>query len=660
MKKNLKIFFKILTSTAVFCFSLNAFSQANINNQIHSDRVSAVFVSETSSSDSKDFFTCDEDGFIIKWEDDLQGQHYQVSDLKISLAAKCSSNNGSNLIALYETDGYLQNRVSVLDWTNYKKLYSLHFTETVTSVAFSEAGSYLIVGTNSVDDLYIYNAKDGQLIKKVQGIPAMISMIKTSDSEKSMVLYSLTGAIIYYDLINQKIKARFSTEKLLEQTVLFGTGDKKNSYLAGVKGNYIYIINALSGKTLSTYQTSKPLLCVSKSKEEKGLYFVYPSSAGYTVRLITNDTLSSLYDKKTTVITTTLIKNLTGFAASESITAISKNIDTIILGTRSGNVYTISDEVDEVTKVTRLTQNIYSKIYDAAFIEDDLYTITDTAVYKTNFDDKSLTKIIDNTNGWTNISAYKGSLILWAKNTKKPVYSLNVEDGSKKNLFTPASYIWSVTFFEDRLVYTQAKTRVLYYDFNKATVRRVYDSSGIENAVMVSNNDIYVAKAKTSSLDAALMKVNRLTMETVPIKNSGDLMMSINFDENAEEKVIYGATITNNDGYSTTSLIAYSIEENTIVNLYSLNEEDSTSVFSALSDKYIYSNIGKDYVTGLSRSDFKQSIFKRAAAIPMKVTAGKNRMVILNYDGSLSWYNKNSQYLLGTWFLKKDGNWVEF
>lgn len=647
----------ILASSISFFAAFAGFSQSHINNQMHSDKVSSIAMSESAYDSSQTFFTADEDGFIIKWEDDDLGEHYQVSDFQVKAVVK---NPKANLIAVSETDGFKQNRVSVIDWTNFKRLYSIYYTDTVSAVAFSAQGTFLMVGTYSAGSTFVYKADTGELLKHVDDVPGMISMIKTGTSEKSMILYSSTGAIVYYDLIKYKVMARYSTERLLTQTVVFGTGDKNNKYLAGVKDNTIYFIDAMSGKTLSTYASTKPLLCLSNTKTEEGLYFVYPTSSGYSVRLITNETLAGIYDKTIKTITTTFIKSFTGLKSKETITSVNKNMDTIVIGTSLGNVYKISDQAEEaVAKAQILTTSIYDKIYDAACVGEDFYIATASGIYKSSFDDKTLTKVIAN-QGWTNLTRYEDKLLLWAKGTKKTVQQLDLETGTVKALFTPTSTLQSMHIYENRIVYTQGKTTVSIYDAKNKTVRTAYTGTGIEDALLVNSTDVYIAKTKTGYTDSALMKVNRSTMETVPLRIKGDLMLSLNFDPSVEEQVIYGVMITNEDRYSSSQLAAYTLSDKSLTNLFSINEEDSTSAFCTLVGDKLYSNIGKDQFQACSLNDYQQSVFSRNYSIPLKLDSSEQRIVVINYDGSLTWYNKNSQMLLGTWYLKNDGTWIEF
>ena len=46
------------------------------------------------------YYTASDDGFVIKWSFDGQGEHYQFSDVSIKLLAVAP---GGNEIAIYET-----------------------------------------------------------------------------------------------------------------------------------------------------------------------------------------------------------------------------------------------------------------------------------------------------------------------------------------------------------------------------------------------------------------------------------------------------------------------------------------------------------------------------------------------------------------------------
>src|SRR5574344_1631657 len=97
--------YTILSAALLFSASIAAYSQSHISTQSHQDAVTAV-ITNTSSS----VYTAGNDGFLIKWTEDGLGEHYQVSDLNIRMAA-CSPDGTE--IAVYETDGGTINRLSV-------------------------------------------------------------------------------------------------------------------------------------------------------------------------------------------------------------------------------------------------------------------------------------------------------------------------------------------------------------------------------------------------------------------------------------------------------------------------------------------------------------------------------------------------------------------
>ena len=90
--------------------------------------------------------------FIIKWADDGMGEHYQITDMQLQMVVR---NPATGDIAVYDTDGISVHRVSVLNSKTFARRYTKRFTDSVTSISFSEKGTYLIVGTASVNGTYI-------------------------------------------------------------------------------------------------------------------------------------------------------------------------------------------------------------------------------------------------------------------------------------------------------------------------------------------------------------------------------------------------------------------------------------------------------------------------------------------------------------------------
>ena len=151
MKKNILIILLL----AVFSASLTA--QSHISTQSHQAQVTQIAPVTVRGNDGS-YFSASDDGFVIKWTFDGQGEHYQFSDVAIKLIAV--SPNG-NEIAIYETDGGSINKITVWDWKTFNRKYIRKFSDSITSLAYSANGTYLIAGTATVDGaVFIKTAKN--------------------------------------------------------------------------------------------------------------------------------------------------------------------------------------------------------------------------------------------------------------------------------------------------------------------------------------------------------------------------------------------------------------------------------------------------------------------------------------------------------------------
>ena len=156
MKKTLSIF--AITVLCVF----NIFSQSYFSTQPHSGSINALAISDNA------VYTAGQDGFIIKWTTDGSGEHYQLSDLEIKMIAVNPLNNN---LAIYETDGYSVNRVSVWDWEKHTRKFAKRLSDSISSLNFSTNGAYLMIGTNAIDGIIFLDANRGAVLRKVKESP---------------------------------------------------------------------------------------------------------------------------------------------------------------------------------------------------------------------------------------------------------------------------------------------------------------------------------------------------------------------------------------------------------------------------------------------------------------------------------------------------------
>ena len=164
-------------------------------------------------------------------------------------------------------------------------------------------------------------------------------MARTGASEKKAVLYSRTGAIIYYNMQSHKAEKKFSTVPALEQPMIFGKGKLNNRLFAGIKENTVYIVDAADGKTLATYPANKGFIFASEydSGDKQGLYFTAESNRTWSLQLINAESLKKLL-QGFNATSPLIVKNFTGLKGRDTFTCASKNAGPIMPGTQSGTL----------------------------------------------------------------------------------------------------------------------------------------------------------------------------------------------------------------------------------------------------------------------------------------------------------------------------------
>ena len=201
------------------------FADSHISTQSHQAQITSVCSVPYKTGGDFEYFTAGDDGFLIKWNENNEGEHYQISDVGIKMIA--ISPNG-NLVAVYESDGGSVNKVSVWDWRTLTRKKFWRYKDSITSLKFSAKGTYLIVGTASVDGVEFYNTSNWSKINKIKANTGIVNYIHTSDTEKTTVFYSPAGNLSYYNMQTGQLKEKFTVAQGLSQAVLYND----NKFLA--------------------------------------------------------------------------------------------------------------------------------------------------------------------------------------------------------------------------------------------------------------------------------------------------------------------------------------------------------------------------------------------------------------------------------------------
>ena len=635
MKKYIGLFAAIL-----FVFNLSA--QSHISTQSHQAQVTQVAPLSVRGTDGS-YYTASDDGFVIKWTFDGQGEHYQFSDVAIKLLAVSPSGDE---IAIYETDGGSINRITVWDWKTLSRKYLKKFSDSITSLAYSSKGTYLIAGTATVDGAVFIRTAGWQLVDKIKANTGIVNYIHTSPTEKNCVFYSPSGTLSFYDFTTGKLRQKMQIVKGLSQPVMYN----ENRYFAGIRDDTIYITAA--GKTISSVPANNPIILSTEA--DYNLYYLETDGRGnYEVKM-----LESQDDNK--VSNPRLVKSLKGPRGSAVVTAASKDATSLYFGAKNGNVYKSEVEATITTNtMVELTENTYSKINGMAPSDSDFYFLTTNSIYRSSYDTGLISKLAS-TSGETNIINYKdNSVILWSQAEKNPVKLVDLDKKSSTVLFTPKNSIQLVRLCsvegKDYLIEIESNSIVNLYDIQKGTLSEVYSGAGIQDAVLMNNKLVYIAKSAATNPQTPLLTVNPETMETVPLSIKANVTYALSSDG----KTIYGLYILSDETGRNTYVFSYNVYTKQMTNILKFAEEDAEA-FTYLNGNNLFTNIGRNKVYCYNLSTKKRFAYNRSASIPKTLCMNSRRAVILNSNGSISWCGTTDSKLLVDWYLTKDDQWYEF
>lgn len=639
-----KFVLSVLSLMMVFALS----AQSHITQQSHQAEITGIEAANVKGSPDT-FFTASEDGFLIRWNNDGNGEHYQVSNLWIK-SISCSPNG--NDIAVYETDGAANNIVTVWDWKKLQKKFQKKYSDTITTISFSAKGTYLIVGTSSIDGAEFIKTSNWTVETKLKSSTNIVNYIWTSDSEKTVAFYSTSGNFSIYDMQSGEQKTKLSYNQGLKQPTMYGS-----NLFAGVKDNSIYIFNvSTKTKLLATLTVNSPIIASSSS--DNVLYYLESKGSG------NYELFSNAISKDMVMASSISIGNYQLPKNASPIVTAKKVNNSIVMGAKDGTVYKVAIDPEYTSSskalaITSLSNNTYTEIFDVKAVPDSnsFYLLTKNAILKTDYESGSIEKVIDTTKE-KNFLCYKNNLILWSNDTMQSVTMINLETKKKSVLFTPGYHVQNIKLCsdgtKDYLIEIENAGIVNIYDFETKKYKQIYSGTGIQDAIIANDGLLYIAKTASTYPYTPLLQVNISTHETVPTNLSGSISYSLGLGNDGN--TIIGINFKTEEEDTHTYVFAYDVNKKESTDILKFDEED-TEAFTYFYNQSLFTNIGKNVVYSYNMKKNKKITYKRSASIPKALVQNGDYILILNSNGSVTWCNGKKNKLICDSYLTEDGSW---
>ncbi|EMB41778.1 WD40 repeat domain-containing protein [Treponema denticola] len=612
-------------------YSRNSAARANLPEQdkLRSAKVVHKFsggVTEIMNSGSLPiFFAAGKDGFVTRYSyPKFEPDTWQLSSMPIQ---KIAVHPKGQLVAVYETNGFSIHQVSLWDWAKKKTLFSKRLSDSVVSLSWSANGTYLFVGNRSTDGITVLDSK-GIVQNIYQEAPGIVFLAATASTERSIVTYGESGRLVYTDIAKKKKLKEFRTENKLENPNLI----KNFTRIIGYKDNNVYVIDAVTGETVSKHQ-ARYALFASKIQDSVPIWIERTRRKNeWCIRQ--GDASSS------------------GFyvPGNSKITAARHIKNHMVIGTQDGSIYMIGLNEDSSVNLEKPLTYSDSKIDDITSDGNILYILKDGKIYVQNSPEEKPVPIIEDlkTNKFT---FYNNGFLLWSDIKKgMPISHYSLDTKSLKKIIIPKETVISVSVYKNLFLYVESFNGVTLVNFDNGKKEFVYNAPGIQNAVQVDDNTMLIAKSAIGRSQSPVFIINTLTEETSPIPMEGNLAFAL--EQNASRPNSLACFLVGTSPSPKTELLHISLNrKNTIDSTFKpilSYKEESVDAFLEISGNDILTNLGNSSLVHCNTSSKQARRLSRSYGFPKEAVILKKYFISLNFGDTLSWYERKTGAILKT------------
>lgn len=591
----------------------------------------------TTLKDSPFFYSAGIDGFVSKHTITGETDTWQVSDIPVK---KIAIHPAGKLLAVYETDGFSIHRISVWDWQKKQRLYAKRFRDSVLSIDWSAQGTWLMIGTTSLEGVTILETNSGMFKNIFKTSPGIVSLTATGTSESNMITYGPSGKIIYTDMNTGVTRATYAGIPDIQNPILFNN----NRSIAGYVNGYIEQFDATTGKSQGSWEANNPLCAISAVDSEPVWFEEIP------------DQLWSLNKAKDDFTAPFSLPS------EAKITAALSFLDHYILGLSNGELYVLSENSESKGSVAlhKIPQIKLQPIDDIASDGNRVFLLSQGAVFISTGPGKAPVFAFDGLN--SNIIKIASDTLVFASSEKNTaIIAMSIDGDTQQVLFEPTGIITSLFATDDYVVCIEGSSKATVIEMNTGEIYYTYNGIGLQDAIMLDTTHLLVSKSSSMRSPNALLLVNCMTGETVPLTVEGELLYGLK--QSPQNKLdLKGFRIKSNN-VSSTELVSIKINttiisKTSVSTIASFADEDlSASVYPTYEG--IITNLGKGSLVEIKAGGGAQFTFSRGYSLPATVGVTDQFIVSLNRDGSLSWYEKKSQRLVSSAAITAEGFWIE-
>ncbi|MDR2541836.1 MAG: WD40 repeat domain-containing protein [Treponema sp.] len=591
------------------------------------------------------------DGFLVTWSlsQKTAVDRFQLTTYRIQSMIK---HPGKHEICIIEAVNLDNHRISVWNYEQKEKLFSVYSNKPVSYVNYSAAGSYLIVSGFNGFPLTLLNSTTGEIFLNAEIPAGNTSLAVTGRAERNIMIYqnehdnyfghsSNAGNILYFDITSNSVTASFQSPGFLLNTVLFGNG----ILIAGVSHDGLFVMDTTSGSVIYNNRNIGPnaLLCLS----DDGFFCLDMSASSAVLYNFSVDRNGNIITHQRLPLSLNEMGTITSITYNRSL----------VFGTSQGCIFLIEQQGANSRNIqNRITPFTFSnfprRITEIAAGEKTIALLTEDGYFSylplqhnmiggnLNLNFKEYT----NYNRITSFSLQGNDYyILWqTQNARIPAQLIDLTNNEPKDLsfLTRQSPLRTISVFNNRLLTLDTGGNISVYNLESIQLalpstraEHTISSVGAIDAVFINDNTLLISRSVINN-NSPFFTLDVRTGETVPVffpVQSGLIVYRGNTSH-------FGVALEFNNYFNIVFLnLSFTGQQS---RLYEYPGEANYLSIAEAANRLaiICDSEGAMILPGIIK-------FERTSGLPTRLLTSGNLFICLDSEGNITWHDLNGKLL---------------
>lgn len=599
--------------------------------------------------DNRDLvFSAEEKGAISIWNrsDETLRNHFQVTSNIIDQIL-ISPSEANIAVLSHDSEKYY---LAVWNWNTEEQVFSRIINEQPLFLEYSVTGRYLFYGNVQNPSLTFLNARNGVQLNYMNQLPSIYDFGYLGSSERTLMTYSSSGSIKFYDFRTSEEKLRVDTLSGLRDLNIIRSNI---AYLTARSGNNVHLIERQKGSVKDSLQFNE-LRNFYQNRENGEALTIERANRNYLLKKWSTEGNNFREIEKAILIPTTM-----------DITSLADAGGMILAGDNNGTLYKVNWSTSSLDLFSSdSTKNISDISISGKTLtlsgEDGLLTI-EADFFSNNlstFSNPEFMKQENPLSGETGIMEIEGNrLLLW--NTDESIGSIsilntadNIIEFQYDGLTSP---ILDINYENGKIISLEKNGTIKIINTENSEEIFSYSAIGLQDISMVDENTLFAGRASTSGKSPAIT-IDINTKETLRVDDDRFLI----FDSMAVEKnnLFYTLGLLHDEGMTKTILKSHNYRNlNEMETLVIYNGEDINAqvLIDPVNNSTIYAKLGTSGIYKITG----RNVTKYTNNKPVKkIYVNGSVLYSLNMDNSITMFKASTGKVLYTIHIFKDDAWA--